>query len=56
MFHWIETYIASDTNVVIYDCRLLTVWPENIAKCLLKLPKNDFTRKIIDFDTFKKIA
>ena len=27
-----------------------------IAKCLQKLPKNDFTRKIIDFDTFTKIA
>ena len=27
-----------------------------IAKCLEKLPKNDFTRKIIDFDTFTKIA
>ena len=27
-----------------------------IAKCLLKLPKNDLTRKMIDFDTFTKIA
>ena len=27
-----------------------------IAKCLQKLPKNDFTRKIIDFDNFTKIA
>ena len=27
-----------------------------IAKCLLKLPKNDFTRKMIGFDTFTKIA
>ena len=27
-----------------------------IAKCLYKLPKNDFTRKMIDFDTFTKIA
>ena len=26
------------------------------AKCLLKLLKNDFTRKMIDFDTFTKIA
>ena len=35
-------------------------WPQcdqkKIAKCLLKLPKNDFTRKIIDFDTIIKIA
>ena len=29
---------------------------KKIAKCLLKLPKNDFTRKIKDFDTFTKIA
>ena len=27
-----------------------------IAKCLLKLPKYDFTRKMIDFGTFKKLA
>ena len=32
------------------------VWPEKIAKCLQKLPKNDFTRKIEDFDNFTKIA
>ena len=27
-----------------------------MAKCLSKLPKNDFTRKIKDFDTYTKIA
>ena len=27
-----------------------------IAKCLKKLPKNGFTRKMNDFDTFTKIA
>ena len=27
-----------------------------VAKCAKKLPKNDFTRKKIDFDTFPKIA
>ena len=27
-----------------------------IAKCLQKLPKNDFARKITDFGTFTKIA
>ena len=32
------------------------VWPEKIAKCLLKLPKNDFTGNMIDFDSFTKIA
>ena len=29
---------------------------KKIAKCLSKLHKNDFTRKMIDFDTFTKIA
>ena len=29
---------------------------KKIAKCLLKLPKNEFTREIIDFDTFTKIV
>ena len=29
---------------------------KKIAKCLYKLPKHDFTRKMIDFDTFTKIA
>ena len=29
---------------------------KKIAKCLQKLPKNDFTRKMIDFNTFTKIA
>ena len=29
---------------------------KKIAKRLEKLPKNDFTRKMIDFDTFIKIA
>ena len=28
---------------------------KKIAKCLQKLPKNDFARKIKDFDTFTKI-
>ena len=27
-----------------------------VAKCLQKLPKNDFTRKLIDFSNFTKIA
>ena len=26
-----------------------------VARCLLKLPHNDFTRKIKDFDTFTKM-
>ena len=34
-----------------------TVWPVwQVTKCLLKLAKNDFTRKMKDFDTFTKIA
>ena len=37
-------------------CSLWAVWLEKNAKCLEKLPKNDFTRKITDFDSFTKIA
>ena len=33
-----------------------TVWPKKIAKCLKKLPKNDFARKMINYDNFTKIA
>ena len=29
---------------------------KKIAKCLQKLPKNDFTRNMIYFNTFTKIA
>ena len=29
---------------------------KKIAKCLKKLAKNDFARKMMDFDTFTKIA
>ena len=37
-------------------CVRLSVWPEKIAKCQLKLPKNDFTTKIKTFVTFTNIA
>ena len=33
-----------------------SVTRKKIAKCLEKLPKSDFTRKMNDFDTFTKIA
>ena len=29
---------------------------KKIDKCLNKLPKNDYTRKIIDFNIFKKLS
>ena len=55
-----------DTNMVIYfqsrdsyTAEILSCSQcdqKKIAKCLQKLPKNDFTRKMIDFDTFTKIA
>ena len=31
------------------------VWPEKIAKCLKKLPKNYFTRKMIDLSPSQKL-
>ena len=37
------------------DERCLQCDQKKIAKCLQKLPKNDFTRKMIDFDTFTKL-
>ena len=38
------------------NVNLLQCDQKKIAKCLQKLPKNDFTRKMIDFDTFTKNA
>ena len=37
-----------------YAAHSQAVWPGKIAKCLSKLAKNDFTRKMIDFDTSTK--
>ena len=31
------------------------VWPDKNRQISIKLPKNDFTRKINDFDTFQKL-
>ena len=36
-----------------YYCSAMLL--DKIAKCLQKLPKNDFTRKMIAFDTYTKI-
>ena len=43
---------------IIFDVRPYLAGSVNrkVAKCLQKLPKNDFTRKGTDFDTFTKIA
>ena len=53
----ITTYLAQATNSNTPN-HLLTDQCDQIkiAKCLYKLPKNEFTRKINDFDTFTKIA
>ena len=32
------------------------VWPEKKSPIVYKKPKNDFSRKMIDFDTISKIA
>ena len=47
-FHW-RTYFYLKVNNVQCD-------QKKVAKCLQKLPKNDFTRKMIVFITFTKIA
>ena len=36
--------------------RLQPVWPVKNRQMYNKVPKNDFIRKIKDFDTFTKIA
>ena len=33
----------------------LPVWPEKNRQISINLPKNDFTRKIKDFETFTKL-
>ena len=47
-----STNIVQRIHLFLSFCRLMSVWSEKIAKCLCKLPKNDFTQKMIDFDTF----
>ena len=43
---------------IVYNCtsQLNPVWLEKIAQRSIKVAKNDFTRKMIDFITFTKIA
>ena len=36
--------------------RLAAVWPEKNCQMSIKVAQNDFTRKIIDFNTFTKIV
>ena len=35
---------------------LSPVWPEKNRQMSIKLPKNDFTTKMIDFNNFTKVA
>ena len=35
---------------------LQPVWPEKNSQMSIKLPKNGYTRKMIEFDNFTKIA
>ena len=35
---------------------LAAVWPEKNWQITIKVAKNDFTRKMIDFEAFTKIA
>ena len=53
----LKGYIDTLTlKVVLYKVAQTQCDQKKIAKCLKKLPKNDFTRKIKYFDTFTKIA
>ena len=50
----IRTYESLNSYIVSNYIVKGSAWPEKIAKCLQKLPKDDFTIKMIDFDTFTK--
>ena len=50
-YYYLEIHLQQLTIVCTVQCD-----QKKIAKSLQKLPKNDFTRKMIDFDTFTKIA
>ena len=55
---------ALNTDIIVHkktiwnDVKLImfSVTSKNVSKCLKKLYKNDFTRKMKDFVTFAKIA
>ena len=50
---WLFLIIPPETMSFVYSEKCDQ---KKIAKSLQKLPKNDFTRKMKDFDTFTKIA
>ena len=62
---WCLTYLGSiaekegswDNNgLCTFDVVTRAVWPVKSCQMSKKLPKNDFTRTMKDFDTFTKIA
>ena len=46
---------TSDPASLFEMCAAQAVWPVKNRQTSVKLPKNDFTSKIKDFDTFAKI-
>ena len=39
-----------------WQIKMEAVWPEKNRQMSIKVAQNDFNRKIIDFDSFTKIA
>ena len=54
----LNTDIIVHKKTILNDVKLImfSVTSKNVSKCLKKLYKNDFTRKMKDFVTFAKIA
>jgi len=45
-----------DAKKLLSGAVVTSVWPEKNRQMSIKVAQNDFTRKIIDFDNFTKIA
>ena len=54
---WVGRYTTRSAELLWTACLecggLGTVWPDKNRQMSIKVTQNDFTRKIIDFDTFK---
>ena len=49
--HWMMSGSCSSIEMA----GLSSVWPDKYRQMCIKVPKNDFTRKMMDFDTISKI-
>ena len=56
VLHPVPLLSSDERRMILLYLRFKQCDQTKIAKCLWKLPKYDFTRNMIDFDTFTKIA